>query len=185
LIAQRLGVLQAVHPALKLRPEVAARWQAALQEHRQAPADELGFCVVADPKDEATVASVAKWLHLTGRIERALTGLVRLRSESAKLAADSPAAAVEILERYPPSAVWALSVLDSGNAGEACGQYLTRWRHQQPLLNGDDLLALGVPQGVAIGEMLRQLRRARLQVDEMTRDEEIALVRASLPGRGR
>ncbi len=38
-----------------------------------APLDELGFCVIANPKDEGTAASVSKWLHLAGRVEHALT----------------------------------------------------------------------------------------------------------------
>jgi tRNA nucleotidyltransferase (CCA-adding enzyme) len=185
-LLDRFGVLSAIHPALGLGQPLAERWRDALTGHREAPLDELGFCLTANPRDEGTVATVAQWLHLTGRIERALSDLVRLRRESAKLsqAARSPVAAVELLERYAPSAAWALSVLDSGDAGGACGQYLARWRHQRPHLSGDDLLELGVAPGVAVGEMLRQLKRARLQVEEMTRDEEIALVRASLPGRG-
>jgi hypothetical protein len=89
-----------------------------------------------------------------------------------------------VLEHHAPSAIWALSVLDGGAAGETCREYLARWRHARPLLSGDDLLLLGVEPGVAVGEMLRQLRRAQLQVDGMTRDEEIALVRAALPGGG-
>jgi hypothetical protein len=93
--------------------------------------------------------------------------------------------AVELLERYTPAAIWAYSVLDQGEAGKACAQYLARWRHLRPHLDGDDLLALGVAPGMPVGEMLRQLRRARLQVDELTREQEIELVRASLPGRGR
>jgi len=187
LTAQRYGILGAIHPALKLQQDVARRWRMALQGHRQAPLDELGFCLVANAKDEGTAASVAKWLHLTGRVERALNHLVRLRAQSDKLAqaSSSPTVAVEMLEGYVPASIWALSLLDGGAAGEACREYLTRWRHMKPLLTGNDLLALGVSPGVAIGEMLRQLRRARLQVDEMTREQEIELVRASLPGRGR
>jgi tRNA nucleotidyltransferase (CCA-adding enzyme) len=185
LVAQGLGVLQAIHPALHIAKQVASRWRRALEGHKQAPLDELGFCLLANPSDEGDVASVTRWLHLTGRVERALVHLVRLRGGSAKLAgaADSPAGAVELLDAYVPSAVWALSVLDAGDAGAACAGYLARWRHERPHLTGNDLLALGVTPGIAVGEMLRQLRRARLQVDEMTREEEIELVRASLPGR--
>jgi tRNA nucleotidyltransferase (CCA-adding enzyme) len=187
LLAQRDGVLKTIHPALGVHNDVAGRWREALQGHKQAPLDELGFCVLTDPTDEGTAASVTQWLHLTGRVERALSDLVRLRGESAKLAqaSRSPVSAVEMLERYTPSAIWALSVLDGAEAGEACREYLTRWRHQHPLLTGNDLLALGVAPGTAVGEMLRQLRKARLQVDEMTREQEIELVRASLPGRSR
>jgi tRNA nucleotidyltransferase (CCA-adding enzyme) len=185
-LAQRLGILETIHPALGLREDVATRWTEALSGHHEAPLDETGFCVLADVRDEGTAASLTKWLHLTGRVEHALHDLVRLRELSDKLSAASasPAAAVELLEHHVPSAVWALSILDGGPAGTACREYLAHWRHTRPLLSGDDLLALGVEPGVAVGEMLKQLRRAQLQVNGMTRDQEIELVRAALPGGG-
>jgi tRNA nucleotidyltransferase (CCA-adding enzyme) len=181
-LARRLGILEAIHPALGLRDEVAGRWVEALRGQHEAPLDETGFCIVADPRDEGDVASITKWLHLTGRVEHALYDLVLLRLRSSKLAeaSASPAAAVEILDHHAPSAIWALSVLDGGPAGETCREYLARWRHVGPLLRGDDLLALGVVPGMAVGEMLKQLRRAQLQVNGMTRDQEIELVRAAL-----
>ena len=185
-LAHRLGILETIHPALRLRGDVAARWAEALRGHHEAPLDETGFCILADPRDEGTAASVTQWLHLTGRVERALLDLVRLRGLSDKLtaASGSPAAVVELLEHFAPAAVWALSVLDGSAAGTTCRDYLAHWRHKRPLLSGDDLLALGVAPGVAVGEMIRQLRRAQLQVNGMTRDQEIELVRASLPGGG-
>ena len=185
-LARRLGILEAIHPALGLRGDVAGRWVEAWRGRHEAPLDETGFCIVADPRYEGTAASVANWLHLTGRVEHALSDLVRLRGHSAKLAQAqaSPAAAVELLDHHAPSAIWALSVLDGGAAAETCRAYLARWRHSRPLLSGDDLLALGVQPGVAVGEMLKQLRRAQLQVSGMTREQEIELVRAAVPGGG-
>jgi tRNA nucleotidyltransferase (CCA-adding enzyme) len=185
-LARRLGILEAIHPALGLRGDVAARWVEALRGNHEAPLDETGFCIVADPRDEGDVASITKWLHLTGRVEHALYDLVLLRMRSSKLAqvSASPAAVVEMLEHHAPSAVWALSVLENGPTADICREYLVRWRHVRPILSGDDLLALGVAPGVAVGEMLKQLRRAQLQVNGMTRDQEIALVRAALPSGG-
>ena len=183
-LAQRLGILEAIHPALGLRDHVAGRWAEALSGQHEAPLNETGFCVVADPHDEGTAASVTKWLHLTGRVERALHDLVRLREQSAKLAdaKASPVVTVELLERYAAAAVWAFSILDGGPAGEICREYLATWRHAWPQLSGDDLLALGVAPGVAVGEMLKQLRTARLQGNGMTREQETGLVREALRG---
>jgi tRNA nucleotidyltransferase (CCA-adding enzyme) len=185
-LAQRLRILEAIHPALRLREDVAERWDEALGAHHEAPLDETGFCILSDPREDGTAASVTKWLHLTGRVERALYDLVRLRGLSDKLnaASASPAVAVDLLEHCAPSAVWALSILDGGGTSATCREYLTHWRHTRPLLSGDDLLALGVQPGVAVGEMLKQLRNAQLQVNGMTREQEIALVRAALPGGG-
>jgi len=186
-LAQRRGILEAIHTALGLREDVAARWGEALRGGHEAPLDETGFCIVADPRDDGTAASVTNWLHLGGRVEHALNDLVRLRGLSDKLgeASASPAVAVELLEHRAPSAVWALSILDGGAAGKTCREYLARWRHSKPSLSGDDLLAMGVAPGVAVGEMLKRLRGAQLQGNGMTREQEIELVRAALGAGGR
>lgn len=185
-LAQRLGILEAIHPALSLRDDVARRWAEALDAHPEAPLDETGFSIIADPRDEGTAASVTKWLHLAGRVEHALNDLVRLRSRSDKLieASASPAVAVDLLEHLAPSAAWAFSILDGGPAGQVCREYLGRWRHARPRLSGDDLLALGVTPGVAVGEMLKRLREAQLQGNDMTRDQEIDMVRTALGAGG-
>jgi tRNA nucleotidyltransferase (CCA-adding enzyme) len=179
-LAQDLGILRSIHPALGISKAVADRWRAALAGPRQAPLDELGFCVVADARDEGAAASVSRWLHLAGRVEHALADLVRLRSQSPKLAAmdDKPSQATELLDRYVPAAVWARAVLEGDGAARVCLDYLTAWRHVRPSLTGTDLLALGVPQGEGLGETLRELRAARLDGRISTRDEEVALVRS-------
>ena len=48
--------------------------------------------------------------------------------------------------------------------------FLTKWRHVKPLLTGNDLLAMNVPQGPQVGELLKQLLDARL--DELVLDRE-------------
>jgi tRNA nucleotidyltransferase (CCA-adding enzyme) len=179
-LAQDLGILASIHPALGLSNAVAGRWAAATAGAKQAPLDELGFCVLANPKDEGTAASVSQWLHLTGRVEHALADLVRLRSQSPKLAAmhTTPTQATELLDRYAPAAVWAQAVLDGGDTARVCLDYLTTWRHVRPSLTGDDLLALGVPQGEGLGKALQELRAARLEGRITTREQEVALVRS-------
>jgi tRNA nucleotidyltransferase (CCA-adding enzyme) len=179
-MARELGILEAIHPAMGLADDVASRWQTALEGTRQAPLDELGFCVVAAPKDDGTAASVSKWLHLTGRVEHALSDLVRLRSQSPKLAEmyNTPSQATELLDRVAPAAVWAQAVLEGGETATVCLDYLAAWRHVRPLLTGDDLVAMGVPQGAGLGETLRRLRAARLDGRIRTRDEEVELVRS-------
>ena len=178
-LARQLGVLEAIHPALRLPEDVAGRWQAALAGPKQAPLDELGFCVVADPQDEGTAASVTKWLHLTGRVEAALDDLVRLKPLSPKLAAmgGTPSKATELLDGYRPAAVWARAVLEGGAPAAACLDYLRSWRHVRPELTGDDLLALGASPGPEVGAALRRLRAARLDGRIATRADEVELVR--------
>ena len=58
----------------------------------------------------------------------------------------------------------------------AISQYLTQWRDVKPLLNGDDLLALGVERGPKIGEVLDLLRDARLDGEVKSRQDELERV---------
>lgn len=181
LIASRLGVLGAIHAALTLDEAKAEGWRRALAGHHFAPLDELGFCFLADPRDDGTIDSLSARLHLTGRLEHALRGLVRLRADSAKLTAAlaSPAAVVELLDGRPTAAVWAFAFLEEA-VQAACLAYLSEWRRLRPHLTGEDLLALGVPAGVSLGETLRRLRRARLEGRARSRQDEIELVRRGM-----
>ena len=182
LMAQRLGVLQTIHPALSLPDAIATRWREELAGPRQAPLDELGFCVVVAPTDEGTVASVSKWLHLTGRVEEGLFDLVRLRAASHKLSEASVSDAVELLDQFVLSAVQALGIVEGGATSAMCRTYLTTWRHVKPELDGNALLDLGMTQGQQVGAMLRQLRTERLEGRLTTREQEEVAVRRAISG---
>jgi tRNA nucleotidyltransferase (CCA-adding enzyme) len=183
-LASDRGLLRAVHPALGLSPAVAARWHEALEGRYYAPLDELGFCLVLQEQDESNVASVSKRLDLAGRWEASLRAFVRLQDLSDKLASvlERPADAVEFLESYQPAAVWAMSIADEGPAGASCASYLQEWRSIRPELTGADVLELGVPPGEAVGRVLRQLRRARLEGEARSREDEVRLVRERQTG---
>ena len=182
LLAQRLGLLAAVHPALRIGDGVAQRWRDAIDGPAHALRDELGYCVLLQPAQADAVEALTARLHLTAAQRKALDGLVRLQDVSAKLAASPNDAVqtVELLEAAPPAAVWALAVREGGAVAQACEAYLTRWRRVRPLLRGNDLLALGVAPGPPVGDMLALLRRARLESRVATRDDELALVRGEL-----
>jgi tRNA nucleotidyltransferase (CCA-adding enzyme) len=185
LLAHGLGILAAIHPQLRLTPDVAWRWREALDGRGRAPVDELGFCVLADPRSGDEVASLSARLHLAGRLETALQDLVRLRAAAGELAAagDDPMRVVDLLEHRSPAAVWALSVLEAGAVADVVRRYLEEWRRVRPHLRGDDLISLGVSQGVLVGELLRLLRWARLEGKAQTREDEIAIVREELARR--
>jgi tRNA nucleotidyltransferase (CCA-adding enzyme) len=156
----------------------------ALAGRHYASVDELGFCLVVDPPAPDDVDDVKRRLHLTARVEKGLRDLVRLRELSAKLAAsaDSPAEAVELQDGRSKSAMWALSLLDRGPAGETARRYLSEWQQVKPALTGNDLLAIGVAPGERVGALLRQVRAARLTGEVTSREEEVALVQRELAG---
>lgn len=58
--------------------------------------------------------------------------------------------------------------------------YLDELRHVRPLLNGDDLMALGIREGPEIGQLLAKLLDARLDGHVMSIEDEMAMVRRTL-----
>jgi tRNA nucleotidyltransferase (CCA-adding enzyme) len=75
--------------------------------------------------------------------------------------ARGPAAAFTILERAPElTLAWARSLAGDGTARRHLDAHLSRWRRLSPLATGDDLVALGLSPGPAMGELLRGLRAA-------------------------
>jgi tRNA nucleotidyltransferase (CCA-adding enzyme) len=180
-LSAELGVLLAIHPLLIYHPFSARRWREALDGERYGPPEQLGFCILIDPYDDLVIEAVDRRLNLTSTVLKALRDRARLHIAASELASATPGDAVEILDGAAPVAIWATALLEEDErARDVCFAYLREWRRVKPLLNGDDLLALGVQPGPAIGDTLRQLRRARLEGRVHTREDEIAFVIARL-----
>jgi tRNA nucleotidyltransferase (CCA-adding enzyme) len=60
--------------------------------------------------------------------------------------------------------------------GQQIQRYLAQWQHIQPAIDGNDLLAMGVPQGPEIGRLLAHLLTARLDGQVTTEAEERSLL---------
>ena len=70
---------------------------------------------------------------------------------------------VVVLDRYPLAAVAAFSVTaDDAIVRQLALRYLAEWRHVKPLLRGDDLIQMGVPEGPQVQRGLQLIRAARL-----------------------
>ncbi len=94
----------------------------------------------------------------------------------------APSELYTYLVNVPPTAAlfWAAAT-DRVRVRRRILLYLTRWHRVEPLLKGEDLLALGHRPGPRIGRMLKELRNARLDGLLCTRDDEIQWIRAHYP----
>ncbi len=72
--------------------------------------------------------------------------------------------------------------MEDAQAGEQLELYLTELRQARPLLDGDDVMALGVVEGPRVGEILSALLDARLDGLVSTREDEESLVRTRVEG---
>ena len=106
----------------------------------------------------------------------ALRLMERLRSSS--LVELPPSGRVALLEEYNSHAVKALSLSIQGRPQRTVlVDYLDILRAVRSELSGHEVLALGVPQGPHVGEVLQMLKNARLDRETFSRTDEILMVR--------
>ena len=109
---------------------------------------------------------------------------IRLRSRTLGTPGLRPSRTYAVLHGYAPVAIQAAGLAsDSPDIARNINLYLERLRYIRPTLNGDDLLALGVPPGPAVREVSERLRAARLDGRVSTRRGEESLVRRWLQRR--
>ncbi len=175
---RELGLLRALHPTLEL-DEQSEQAILRAQDKRPVPWDEVCLCLLSWASSDEEADSLTERLSLSRRHQRALHDAVKLRSLLPALEKpDIPASAVvEMLEPLSIAAIWALSLrAEKALLGERADRFLREWRHVRPFLSGRALKRFGLPEGPAMGTLLRRLRAARLDGQTQRREDEIALV---------
>jgi tRNA nucleotidyltransferase (CCA-adding enzyme) len=88
---------------------------------------------------------------------------------------------VEMVKAYAEDSLIAVAkVTESSMVAERLGSYLGELRHISPVLDGRDLIALGVPEGPVMGKILEELRNAKLDGRVSDADDERRLALESL-----
>jgi tRNA nucleotidyltransferase (CCA-adding enzyme) len=110
--------------------------------------------------------SVERWMDRLALAPTRREAIRRARREApglvARLArARDRAAACRVLQEVPEVILAWARTLAAGTVRGQIDRYLRRDRRLRPLATGDDVGALGVPPGPAIGEILRELRAAQ------------------------
>jgi tRNA nucleotidyltransferase (CCA-adding enzyme) len=93
----------------------------------------------------------------------------------ASMWAPKPGEGVELAERRDPVEL----ILARAMGATWLDQYLTIWRRTELEIDGDDLIAKGIPQGPAVGRGLRAARLKKLEGKISGRDEELATALAA------
>jgi hypothetical protein len=88
-----------------------------------------------------------------------------------------PSGVATVLDRLPASSIAAFAALaDDERLRRLLRRYLDEWRLERPMLSGNDLMAMGIPEGPRIKQALQLIRAARLDGWASDRDDERALV---------
>jgi tRNA nucleotidyltransferase (CCA-adding enzyme) len=161
--AQNLGLVA----GLDLDPARAARAQRLLPPAGRRDLTALG-AVIPD-------AAWARGWGFTAAEERIL-------ARCAELAPLAPGRPSEVVERLRGEPVEAVAVAGARGDEATARHYLDVWRHVRLEIDGDDLLAAGIPQGPEIGARLRRTLAARLDGGlEPGREPELAYALAVEP----
>jgi len=186
LISDHLGVLAAVHPALRFDRRLAAAFRAVRRRGAPlGPDSYLSFLGTTLSLEQA--AAVAHRLALSARERRALQGAAALARLMDQLAQPHlrPSQVVQLVDAYPEPSLWAWShFTPSPTARRRLRRHLQWWRYVKPALDGRALQRLGVPRGPVMGEAMRVLRASRLDGQVRSRKAEVAAVRRLLAERG-
>lgn len=166
--AIELGVLTAVHPALSdgqgltrllTEPNLTPPGPGPPS---LGPMDNLAALVASLAAADGD--AVIRRLNLPAAWARVVRDTIALRELAQSLSGPSvrPSAVCRALDGLDPGAIAASARLspDHQYSGRL-RQYLTVWRLIGPALTGDDLLAMGVPSGSRLGQVLRELAAAK------------------------
>lgn len=168
-----LGVLAAIHPALSdSRPLAILAGEGGL-----APSDLLA--ALAMPLSAADGDGVSSRLNLPTDWARVVRDTIALQGILPEITGPSvsPSKVCSALEKLDADAIAAAARLSLDiQLASRLRRYLDVWRLVSPVLTGDDLLAMGVPPGSNVGEVLRELNSAKLDGLVGGEDEERALV---------
>ena len=180
----RLGALQSIHPSLALDPptERALRLAEKLQHTDKSS---IYLSILSHEMNAPERASFNDRLHLTSRLAQVVddtgTAQAGVRDDLSVAVEPSRSDIYLRLRGLDESAILGCALFAEGSReAQRLMLYLNDLRHIKPILNGNDLLVLGVPQGPLVGELLHDLLVARLDEQTETRQDEVNLIRARL-----
>ena len=175
-----LGALAAIDPSLSFGERSTAAF-ARLRELRDEPAITASLALLAWELLPSEAAALTARLSLTRREAEAVRAAPGAKALLPALSAEiTPSRVVALLSPLPAAAMWALAAAAEGPPADRALRYLRRWRYLKPALDGHALLALGVPPGPQLGEVLRRLKAAKLDGEVRTRRDEETLARSLL-----
>ncbi|HEU0020558.1 MAG TPA: hypothetical protein VFR55_02635 [Dehalococcoidia bacterium] len=179
-----LGVLKAVHPALTDKAAILSLDSRSSYDH---PANPMAYlAALAFPLSSRDSAEVIQRFNLPPDWAKVVQDTVEMRRLDTQLSvATLPNSGIcRLLDGRSPEAMAAVAlVCGPGLVSLRIDQYLTSLRQVRPLLDGGEVLAMGVSEGPLVGHILGKLRAAKLDHLVESAEDERQLVRRILAGR--
>ena len=185
-----LGILEAIHPEIG-GGHAVDRLRAIAGERQGSPAQlaSLPLTFIAAmvyPLSLEQCEAAIQRLNAPNLWMRVIRDIIGLKYRVQELAAETlnPSQLTQIAAGYSQESLLALARLGGSPLIAArLEEYLDRLQYMTPVLNGEDLLAMGVPQGPLVGRALRHLKETKLNGQAETEAQERNLVREFLKHR--
>lgn len=175
----RLGVLDAIHPGLRADAAALRKIESDPQNRTRRSGLLLGSMV----QSAADCEAIAERLNLNADWARLVRDVAAVRERLPHLKDGNVmrSRVYRLLDGRHPNAVESCAMATSDKTvAEWLHLYLEELRHVRPLLNGDDLMALGAREGPAVGLLLAKLLDARLDGHVKSVEDERAMARRAL-----
>ena len=173
-LAQNLGVLSAIYPGLGVNEKVLAK----LDQTRIEPTAEkelVFLSVLAYLISDGDLDGLVTRLNLDTQWTKVAkdTGMVKDAFASLRTPDLKPSQLYASLRSAHIAAVRGCALAaEEPLAAQRLELFLSELRHVTPALNGDDLIALGVPEGPMVGRLLEDLLASRLDGELATEEDE-------------
>lgn len=177
-LADRLGVLSTVHPALRADMTSLRGIDAAPEADARRSELLLGSIVQSIWDDDAD--SVVERLNLNAEWARVVRDVVKVHGRTEELMGENVAKSrvYRLLHGLKGSAIESCAMAETDPKVTArLRLYLDELRHVRTSLDGNKLMEMGVPQGPAVGQMLDKLLDARLDGLVESAEDERGLAR--------
>ena len=171
-LADSLGLLAALRPPLRWRPELAARARVLLD----VPTVLLAAAAI-DADADALRAAMDDWRFPAAERDRVVAAVRDAPALAERLqSAPRPSEIAAAAQRTSPEAVALAGTLGDSDAAR---RWFDQLRYVALEIDGDDLRAAGIPSGPAIGRGLRAALDRKLDGEVHGRDEELAAALAA------
>jgi tRNA nucleotidyltransferase (CCA-adding enzyme) len=178
---EKLGILEAVHPALEWTQAIQRRFvnglAAAQTLDRRPSRCMLAWSLWLMDIPTAKLVGIEKRLHFHSELRDMLKAASTLFGEVDSMVGKKPSQCVAVLDKITLKSVQAVFLALPGGPGrQILHTYLESWRVIKPKTTGHDLKKRGLSPGPEYKIILRKLRAAWLDGEVKTVGQEIALL---------
>lgn len=173
-LTQDAGVLSAIHPALYLQESTLKGFR-ELKAERTSDSDLLFLSLLTYAASASDRPALIRRLNLDSRLAEVVrdTGLVKDSFDRLDNPNLKRSQLHELLNPFVASAIRGCALAaDKPVVARHLNLFLSELRHVRPFLNGDDLIAMGVPEGPIIGKLLKEIMASRLDGLIATEEDE-------------